>query len=214
MHKIYADNKLQRKETLPSPAEDYFPACMWQKKKGSRVLFFKILLPKIAGLLIVLLVTSPETSAQQTADYAIQANIIYHFTKYIDWPDYKKSGDFIIGIIGDTRLYDELKKSIANKMVGNQKIIVIKFSSSVTSFNCHILFIPDNESGSIKKIVSRTAGTSTLLVSESEGLAKKGGCINFIIVSGHLKLEINKNNIEQRELSIASELLQLGKIVK
>ena len=46
------------------------------------------------------------SQAQQATDYAIHANIIYRFTKYIDWPDSKKSGDFIIGIIGESPLYD------------------------------------------------------------------------------------------------------------
>lgn len=165
-------------------------------------------------VIIFLLQPFSKVQAQQEADYAVHANIIYHFTKYIDWPGNKKSGDFIIGIVGDTPLYDEMKNNIARKMVGDQKIVVKKFSSSSGSFDCHILFISDNESSSMKKIVSRTTGSSILLVSESEGFAQRGACINFSIVSDHLKLEINKNNIEQRGMGIASELLQLGKIVK
>ena len=170
---------------------------------------------KMIGLLVIFLIRSfSAIHAQQETIYAVYANIIYHFTKYIDWPPEKKSGDFIIGVTGNSPLYDELKKNIAYKMAGDQRIIIKKFSSSAGSFNCHILFISDDESSNMKKIVARTAGTSTLLVSESEGLAQKGGCINFIIIADHIKLEINKNNIEGRGLSIASELLQLGKIVK
>lgn len=174
--------------------------------RAYKLIFLVIILLLIQGL--------AKARAQQTTDYAIQANIIYHFTKYIDWPPVRKSGDFIIGVTGETPLFDELKKNIAGKMAGDQKIVIVKFSSSAVIFNCHILFISGEESRSLKKINSRTAGSSILLVSESEGLAMKGSCINFIIVSDHLKLEINKNNIEQRNLGIASELLQLGKIIK
>jgi hypothetical protein len=152
--------------------------------------------------------------AQQAMDYAIQANIIYRFTKYIDWPENKKSDDFIIGIVGDSPLTDELKSFIVNKTAGSQKIVIKKFSSSADAFHCHILFISEDESTSLKKIAARTAGSPVLIVSESDGLAQKGACINFIIINDHLKLEINKNNIEQRNLNIASELLQLGKVVK
>ena len=165
-------------------------------------------------LLLLLASASQSALAQEAHDYAVHANIIYHFTKYIDWPENKKSGDFIIGVVGDSPVYDELKKNVDDKKVGDQKIRIHKFSVSATSFNCQILFISDDKSRSIKKIVAATAGTSILLVSETEGLAQKGACINFTIVADHLKLEINKNNIEQRKLNIASELLQLGKIVK
>jgi len=176
-------------------------------------IFFKRLRPLVLLFGLVLLNTFT-AHAQQPADYAIQANIIYRFTKYIDWPENKKTGDFIIGIVGDSPLTDELKSFIANKTVGNRKIVIKTFPSSAEAYPCHILFISEDESSSLKKIAARTSGSSLLLVSESEGLAQKGSCINFVIVADHLKLEINKNNIEERNLNIASELLQLGKLVK
>ena len=164
-------------------------------------------------LINVMLLSFFHGKAQQN-DYAVQANIIYHFTKYIDWPEDKKTGDFTIGIVGDSPLVDELKNSVVNKMVGDQRIVIKKFAGGAPSYNCQILFISEEASGSIKRIAAVTANTSTLLVTELEGLAHKGSCINFIIVDDHLKLEINKTNIEKRNLNIATELLSLGIIVK
>lgn len=165
-------------------------------------------------LSILFLFFLSSASAQQASDYTVHANIIYHFTKYIDWPANKKNGEFLIGIIGDSPLYDELQKTMANKTAGGQKIVVKKFSSGEAALGCHILFISEDKSSSMKKIAAQTAGSPVLLVSEQEGLAQRGACINFVIVSERLKLEINKNNIEQRSMSIASELLKLGKVVK
>jgi hypothetical protein len=154
------------------------------------------------------------SQAQQSVDYSIQANIIYHFTKYINWPETQRSGDFIIGVVGESPLFDALKVSMNNKLAGTQNIVVRKIAASAKVFNCQILFISDEESGSIKRIAAGTSGGPILLVTESEGMARKGSCINFIIVDDHLKLEINKINIEKRNLGIASELLQLGTPVK
>ncbi len=152
--------------------------------------------------------------AQKETGYVVHANIIYRFTKYIDWPTATRQGDFNIGVVGDTPMYDELKKSIEGKLVGNQKIKVKKVNCAEPVIGCQILFISNDAGKNIKKIVGKTAHESVLLVSETEGMAQKGSCINFVIVSDRLKLEINQNNIEQRGLGIASELLQLGKIVK
>jgi hypothetical protein len=165
-------------------------------------------------LLTCVLCSLNKLQAQDGVNYALHANIIYRFTKYVDWPEAKKQGDFVIGIVGDSPLFDEMKSFITNKTVGNQRIVVQKVSASASVYNCHILFVSDEESGSIKKIAGRTKNSPVLLVSESDGSALQGSCINFIIVSEHLKLEINKNNIDTRQLSIASELLQLGKLVK
>jgi len=162
---------------------------------------------------VVILLSVSGLHAQEELDYSVHANIIYHFTKYVNWPSVKSS-DFIIGIVGETPLTDELKKAVAGKKAGEQNIVVRKFSSSSSSFNCNILFISDAASSSLKKIVSATAEDPVLIVSENKGSASKGSCINFMVIHDKLKLEINKNNIQQRGLQIASELLQLGIQVK
>lgn len=166
-----------------------------------------------AALAIFAFLFFPLLEAWPQGNYAIQANIIYRFTKYVNWPYERKPGDFVIGIVGDTPLYDELTHFTANKVVAGRAIAVKKFSASAPSYNCQILFISDEESGSIKRIASSTSGMPTLLVSESEGVARKGSCINFVIIDDHLKLEINKTAIEKRTLDIATELLNLGTIV-
>ena len=166
------------------------------------------------SLLLLLIFCIPCIKAQDPVNYAVHANIIYRFTKYVNWPDSKKSGDFVIGIVGDTRLYDELKRFVPNKTVGTQKIVLRRLSSSVSKYNCHILFISDDARQSLKKIVTATEGEPILLVSETNGFAGKGSCINFAIASERLRLEINRDNIEERGLEIATELLSLGVIVK
>jgi hypothetical protein len=184
----------------------FFPVHRYSRKTISTE-FSKSLL--LTGILLFSLNT---TRSQPT--YSVHANIIYHFTKYIDWSADKKTGNFVIGVLGSHPLYDELKRSLAHKKVGHQAIIIKKLSKSATAFDCHILFIGDDDRGSLKRIVAATAGTATLLVTESEGAARKGSCINFLIIEDCLTLEINKTNIERKNLQIATELLSLGVLVK
>lgn len=164
-------------------------------------------------ILFILLITLP-CRAQNAVNYAVHANIIYRFTKYLKWPDNKTSGEFVIGVVGSSPLYNELKNFIANKTVGNQKIVLKQFLSTSNSYNCHMLFITEDAVRSFKKIVLVTAHDPILILSEGDELARKGSCINFNVEDEHLKLEINKNNIEDRNLNIATELLSLGVIVK
>lgn len=183
-------------------------------KNGLKMLLFYTSGLELLCITGLSLMAVSETYAQHEIDYKVQANIIYRFTKYIDWPINEKSGDFIIGIVGESPLYDDLKSLSTNKTVGSQKIAVVKMSPSANSYNCQMLFISEDESSSLKRIASLTAGYPILIISESDGLARKGSCINFITVDERLKLEINKSNVEQRSLGIASELLELGIIIK
>ncbi|WP_207511027.1 YfiR family protein [Longitalea luteola] len=148
------------------------------------------------------------------SNYTVHANIIYRFTRYINWPESKRSGEFVIGIVGESPLYQALRSYTSNKTAAGQPIVVSKVPASANNYHCHILFISNEESRNTKRIAAATAGTPTLLVSESRGGAGKGTCINFIEIDDRLKLEINKNNINQRDLEIAVELLSLGTVVK
>jgi hypothetical protein len=168
---------------------------------------------KQAGASILLLFLTTHCSAQQATDYKVHANIIYRFTKYVEWPANKQAGDFVIGIVGDSPLYEELSSLTANKSVGDQRIMIKKFAAGAAAYNCSILFITQDESRNLKRITALTADQPVLLITEENGLAKKGSCINFIIVDDRLKLEINKNNVLSRNLNIASELLKLATIV-
>ncbi|MEO6547958.1 MAG: YfiR family protein [Ferruginibacter sp.] len=182
-------------------------------KSGLRFIFYQFL-PKLLALFISFLSTIPAVTAQQNLNYAVQANIIYRFTKYIDWPGADNSGDFIIGVVGDTPLFEELASFVANKTVGSRRIILEKMQPAAKFYNCHILFVCDDYSGSIKSIAWTTRGSPVLIISETSSRASKSACINFVIINDHMKLEINKKNIDERNLNIASELLRLGTIVK
>src|SRR3954469_13021151 len=96
---------------------------------------------KMVPIMLFFISSFLDGKAQNAIDYSVHANIIYHFTKYVDWPAKKKSDDFIIGVIGETTLFDELKKITVNKKAGNQRIVVRRFSPSQATYDCHILFL-------------------------------------------------------------------------
>ncbi|MEO6734208.1 MAG: YfiR family protein [Ferruginibacter sp.] len=182
--------------------------------KNRKTYFVLMFYHKVGFAFMVMMCLSVSGKAQQDLSYAVHANIIYRFTKYIEWPAVYNTGDFIIGIIGNTPLYEELDEFVKSKAIGNRKISVRKMSASAKKYNCHILFIGDDAGKSLQKIVNITKGSPVLIVSEINAAASKGSCINFVVADERLKLEINKTNIESRDLNVASELLRLGTLVR
>src|SRR6476619_1067178 len=99
--------------------------CLFRlNNKGKRVLKWRFK----AILILPVLVFSLFQAWAQNA-YAVPANIIYRFTKSINWPDDKKTGDFVIGVVVDTPLYDELKIFTSNKTATGQPVVIKKFSA-------------------------------------------------------------------------------------
>ena len=165
-------------------------------------------------VLFFVLTSSFKTNSAIDTNAKIKAVFIYNFTKYIEWPQSYKEGDFTIGIIGETSLYSELIKMTETKKVANQTLEVKKFSSPSEVTKCHILYISKDKSADLADIIKKLKNSSTLLVTEENGLVDKGAGINFIIKENRQKFELNKGNVERYKLKVSSNLEALAFTVK
>jgi hypothetical protein len=158
-------------------------------------------------LIIIFVFACIQAKAQ---DYKFHSVFMYNFTKYIQWPANYQTGDFIIGVLGDSPIIEQLTKMAESKTVGNQKFNIVKFANPESIEKCHMLFIPGNKSNDLDKVLSQTEGLSTLIITEKPGLGKKGSAINFIIVDGKWKFELNKASTDKSKLKVSGELARLA----
>lgn len=142
-------------------------------------------------------------------------SFIWAFTKYIEWPASYGSGDFTIGVLGDSPIMshlDQLKSSYGK--VDGQTINVVKYSNVSKIGKCHILYIPEGKSSSLSSVINKLKGTSTLIITEGEGLARQGAIINFVVRQSKIKFEINKKTAESYSLQVSSVLSDLGILIQ
>jgi len=166
------------------------------------------------SLLVVLAFSS--LSFQQGFDPVAKqkAVFIYNFTRYFEWPEKMKSGNFVIQLVGsNASLSAELNKMAASKQVGNQKL-EIKLSSAIDpSVKPHIIFLLPESSDLLKEASSKYKGKGTLIVTEKPGLAKSGAVINFVAVDNKQKFEYSKNNAVKAGLKTSDGLNSLAIVV-
>ncbi len=143
----------------------------------------------------------------------LRAVFIYNFTKNIDWPPSNANAGFIIGVLGDSDIIDELHGISKKYKINNQNIIVKQFSTIDKLSKCNILFVPNSQSNNLASILSKLQNQSTLVIVDQEEAAKQGADINFTMQSGKLEFEINPQNLEKRDLKVSSKLLDLGHVV-
>jgi len=139
------------------------------------------------------------------------SNCLYNFSRNINWPEENKSGDFVITIVGDKDLFNEMTKLTQNMKVGLQPIVVRFFNSvSEVSGYQQIVFVDNWQSNKINALIQKTSGSHTLIVSETEGLIEKGSMINFVPVNGIMKFEMNKENLRKNNLMASSVLEKMA----
>jgi hypothetical protein len=174
----------------------------------------KKLIKYIVGFVffLMLFIGKTEQAFSQDVDYKSYTLFLYNFMKYIEWPD--KSGDFVIGVVGDSKVTTELMFLAEKKKVGARNIVVKTISTADDVLLCNMIYVPSAKTSMLKPIMEKIKGKPILVVGEREGLARKGAGISFMVDDDDvLKFDINKSVLDSQSLKIANLLMQLGIIV-
>lgn len=162
------------------------------------------------ALVIILGVFACQASLAQ--NYQLHSVYIYSFIKYVEWPD-KESGDFVIGVYGESPMTDYLKKMAAIKKAGDQTIVIKEINDTQRLTGLHILFVPDSKSEEFDIISQQLEASNTLIITESDGLGQTGSNINFVEQGGKLRFELNRSAMDKQNLKVSSELTKLAILI-
>jgi hypothetical protein len=167
---------------------------------------------KIFLMFIAILVVCSGQSFGQ--DYKMLGLYVINFAKYVVWPaEAAGQGNFIITVLGDDPIVDQLKSLAAETQVGTQKIIVNKSLSLDKTDKCNILFIAPDKSNQLPGAIAKFSSGNTLIVTRKEGLAREGAAINLVTVDGKLMFEINVDGLKKCGLSAKPVLFKLGRTI-
>ncbi len=140
----------------------------------------------------------------------VKAAYIYNFAKLIDWPSSNKKGNFIIGVYGQTNVYQELIKKYSAKRIGTQDIEIKKLSETPDVGDVHVLFIAEDNTKDLEAILNFIEFEPVLVITEAKKTLNRGSVINFLIIDNSLKFELNISEAQNRQLIIGSRLKDLA----
>lgn len=142
--------------------------------------------------------------------HEIHTLLIFNFIKYVEWPDDTKNGEFVIAVYGDEDVYTQLKNFYSNRNVKGQVAKIVSVSDLSTINDAHVLYVSAGKSRDFDDILSKFNAKPTLIITDKNGLGKKGSLINFREIAGKLKFEINKASFDSHGLKISTQLLNMG----
>ncbi len=163
-------------------------------------------------LVVIVVITSSFGFVQNFDTNAkIKAVFLYNFTRYFEWPSAKKTGNFIIHVVGKNEaLMKELTKMAESKTVGNQKMEVINTPEFDPKAKPHMLFLLPDVSKSLSDATSKLKGKGALIIAENKDAAKSGAAINFVIIENKQKFEYSKNSAVKAGLKTSEDFKALA----
>lgn len=139
-----------------------------------------------------------------------KALFMYNFTKYLEWPASASQGDFVITVLGDSPIVDELNVIAQKKQIGFQNLKVKQSGSPAQIPPSQIVYIPSDRTDQIKQVLEKVSDSSTLVITDAVGAIGKGAGINYIVQGEKQKFEISESNISARGIKVGAALLSLG----
>lgn len=169
----------------------------------------------IAALVMPLLFCSLAPQAQRDAEKdttaMVQANFIYNIAKMVEWKDPSMlKGNFVIGVMGGSNLYQELIKKYATKAIGKQPIEVRKLPRSADVPGCQILFIGRTELAMVPEVIRRLEGRNTLIITEYPDALEDGAVVNFVPADQQVEYELSMINARKHGLQVGAMLKNLA----
>jgi len=156
----------------------------------------------------LLLLSAGSLFAQQEV-FDAKAKFVYNFTKFFEWPASERSGEFVIGIVGSSNMFQATNKFMKGKKVGSQNIVVKKFKGAGDVGKCHLIYVSKFKINDLPNI-NKTQGKNTLVISESDSGIAKGAVLNFVFTDGRLKYEFSANNATRHGLKFSPKVKDMA----
>jgi hypothetical protein len=155
----------------------------------------------------------PDAAEADSKEYRLKAAFLYQFAKFVTWPN--DVGDTLtIGVYGQDPFGDALA-TIQGKTAQGKRIVVMRVSTlSELKHCCQIIFISDSEQGRLNEITKVLNRVPVLTVGETKGFPMEGGMVGFVRKGTKLKFEVNLQAARQSGLTLSSQLLKVGSVVK
>ena len=161
-------------------------------------------------------VPAGETLVTDTSvsEAAVKAVFLFHFMRYLQWPGELDRELCPIVVLGDSAIWEPLQEIAAKKTNGSVLLLVRRCEELKDAGRPRILFLSDSSAFLLPETLEKFRGTSVLVVGETEGLARRGAAINFVLRDDRVKFEINLEALKKAGIQAGSQLLRLAILVE
>lgn len=147
-------------------------------------------------------------------EYRVKSAFLFNFTKFIQWPAAKKiRSDFSMCVAGNRQFYAKLIDTLGNMQNNNQAIKFNFIQDPSEAQQCQLVFLGFADRESLKEWISGMSGFAVLTVSDAQDFINVGGMIQFIIIDGKIRFDINQSAAHSLSIKVSSKLLGLARNV-
>jgi YfiR/HmsC-like len=169
----------------------------------------------LAGLLPALPPGPPPDQAKPS-EYTVKAAYLLNFGKFmrVSPGAETSSNNFNICIVGDDPFGGALDNITAGEQIDGRPVRIVRLQKpdldKPDSRACAIAYLSASEDRRIEQDLAAMRDSDTLTVSDAPDFLKRGGMIQFLLVSNHVRFSVNLDPVRRTHLNLSSELLRVA----
>jgi hypothetical protein len=179
-------------------------------------------IPLIALMSLAALSASIPLPAQsKPTEYSVKAAYLLNFGKFmrVSPGAVTNPTSFNICIVGDDPFGSSLDQITAGEQIDGRAVQVVRLEKpdigrpdpgKPESRQCAIAYLSISEEKRMEQDLAAFKDSDTLTVSDAPDFLKRGGMIQLLLVSNHIRFSVNLDPVRRTHLNLSSELLRVA----
>ncbi len=162
-------------------------------------------------LLLAILLVPSILQAAPSAEYQLKASYLYHFTKFITWPESALAGNgkFFICVLGQDP-FGKALDALAGKPTPSGDIDVQRHGTVDAAAHCQLTFVNLGNREADYAALSKLTRSGSLTIGEADEFLARGGVMRFVTVDDRVRFEISEANVRRAHLAVGAKLLSVA----
>jgi YfiR/HmsC-like len=155
-------------------------------------------------------------AADKPSEYEVEAAYLFNFTKFVKWRPATNDArtSFPICVLGQDHLGEALDKTVSGEKIDGLPVTAVRVTTMEQAVTCRVVFVDESEQRRLASILPALSQAGVLTVSNMPGFADRGGIIQFHLVEGRVRFEVNLDAAESAGLTLSSDLLKVATRVR
>jgi hypothetical protein len=160
-------------------------------------------------LFVLVLSMTALASFSQAKISAVESVLLYSAIKYMDWP-VDPSEYFVITILGDSDVYDELLKIAQTRKAAGKSILVKRISSLPQLEKSQIIFLSQGNTNLLDKVIASVSNFPSLIITDKDGLMEKGSDLNIIQRGEKIGYQVNESSLSKKGIKVSNAFVNMA----
>lgn len=141
----------------------------------------------------------------------MEAAYIEKLPQFVHWPAFvPTSGNFVLCLIGESASGPPVAQAVAGDSVQQHPVVVRHLDELGTIAGCHMVFIDGEPPNVVSRALALAHGQPILTITDDQTKPGTIGIINFVLVDGRVRFQVNRAEAAASGLDISSKLLSVA----